>query len=63
MARRIERLEAQPFDIDAVAIGHADGHDVSLGLLAHHRDAARAFPQRIESGDMIGVEMGVDCLD
>ena len=62
MARRIKRFEAQAFDTDPVAIGDADGDHVGLGLLAHHRDAARALAQRVEPGDVVGMEMRVDRL-
>ena len=60
---RVDDIEADAFDFDPVAVGHAHRDDVGLGLLAHHGDAARAVAQRAEPGDVVGVEMGVDGLD
>ena len=62
MPRRIQRLEGESFDTDLVAVAHPDGNDIGLALFAHHRDAARALTQRFKSGDVVGVEMGVDRL-
>ena len=60
---RIGDVEGQAFDADAVAVGDADRHDVRLGLLAHDGEAFRALAERLEPGDVVGVEMGVDGLD
>ena len=63
VARRIGDVEGQAFDADAVAVGDADRHDVGLGLLAHDGDAFRALAERLEPGDVVGVQMRVDGLD
>src|SRR5215472_13329714 len=34
-----------------------------MGLFAHHRDAMGAVAQRAKSGNVIGMQMGVDRLD
>ena len=62
MTRGVGDLQAHPFDIDAIAISDADRDDFRLALLAHDGDALRALAQRIETGDVIGVQMGVDGL-
>ena len=63
MPGRVEHVEAQAFDFDAVAFGNAHRDDVGFGVLAHHRDAMGAVAQRAEPGDVIGMQMGVDRLD
>jgi hypothetical protein len=63
MAWRIEHIEGQALDIDAIAFCHTHGDDVSASLLAHYGDAMRAVAQRTKSGDMVGMEMSVDRLD
>ena len=62
MSRRIGNLQADPLDAKPVAIGDAHGHHVDAGLLAHHRDALRAVPQRAKAGDVIGVQVRIDRL-
>ncbi len=63
MARRVQHVEPQAFDLDAIALGNPHGNDVGMGVLAHHRDAMGAVAQRAEPGDVVGVQMGVDGLD
>ncbi len=63
MAGRVEHVEAQALDLDAVAFGNAHRDDIGMGLLAHHGDAMGAVAQRAEPGDVIGMQMGVDGLD
>src|SRR5690348_17243182 len=63
MTGRIEHIEAQTFNIDAVAFRHAHGHNVRMGLLAHHRNAMGAVTQRTQSSDMVGVQMRIYRLD
>ena len=63
MAGRVEHVEAQALDLDAIAFGDPHGDDVGMGVLAHHRDAMGAVAQRAEPGDVIGVQMGIDGLD
>ena len=62
MARRIGDVEADALDAEPVAVGDAHRHDVDAGLLAHHGDAARAVAQRAETGDVVGMQVGVDRL-
>ena len=63
MARRVDDIEADAFDVEPVAVGQAHRDHIGLRVLAHHRDAAGAVPQRAEPGDMVGMEVGVDRLD
>ena len=42
--------------------GDADRHDFGLGLLTHDGDALRALAERVEPGDVIGVQVRVDGL-
>ena len=63
MAGRVQHVETQALDFDAVAFGHPHRDDVGLGIFAHHRNAAGAVAQRAEPGDVVGVEMGIDSLD
>ena len=63
MAGRVQHVEPQAFDLDAVALGNPHGNDVGMGVLAHHGDAMGAVAQRAEAGDVVGVQMGVDGLD
>ena len=63
MAGRVEHVEPQALDLDAIALGDPHGDDIGMGMLAHHRDAMGAVAQRAEPGDMVGVQMGVDGLD
>ena len=50
-------------DGELVAFGDAHRHDVGLGLFAHHGDAMGAVAQCAEARDVIGVQVGIDCLD
>ena len=63
MARRVEHVEREALDGECIALGDPHGHDVRLGLLAHHGDAVRAVAQRADPGDVVGVQMRVDRLD
>ncbi len=63
MAGRIEHVEAEAFDADAVAFGDAHGHDIRLGLLTHHGDAMRLVAQRAEPGYVVGMQMRIHSLD
>ena len=63
MAGRVEHIEAQTLDLDAIAFGDPHGDDVGVGVLAHHRDAMGAVAQRAEPGDVVGVQMRVHGLD
>ena len=62
VAGRVEHVEAQPLDLELVALGDAHRNDVDPRLLAHHGDAVGAVAQRPEPGDMVGVQMRVDRL-
>ncbi len=57
MAGRIEHVEAEALDADAVAFGNPHGHDIRLGLLAHHGDAMRLVAQRAEAGNVVGMQV------
>src|SRR5215467_4646761 len=63
MARRIEHIEAQAFDVDAITLCHTHGHNVRVGLLAHDCDAMRAVAQSTQSSDVVSVQMSVHGLD
>src|SRR5215831_19368955 len=63
MARRIEHIEAQAFDVDAITFCHTHGHNVRVGLLAHDCDAMRAVAQSTQSSDVVSVQMSVHSLD
>jgi hypothetical protein len=63
VARRIGDVEAQALDADAVAVCDADRDDFGLGLLAHDGDALGALAERVEPGDVVGVQVCVDGLD
>ena len=62
MTRRVHDVEADAFDLDLVAIADPHRDHVRLGLLAHHGDAMSAVAQFAETGDVIGVKVGVDGL-
>ena len=63
MPGRIDHVEAQSFDFDAIAFRNPHRHHVSMRLLAHNRNAMRVVAQRAEAGNVVGVQMGVDRLD
>src|SRR5262252_5724658 len=63
MAGRIEHIEAQAFNIDAVAFHHAHGHNVRMGLLAHDCDAMGAVAQIAKPSDVVGMQMRIYRLD
>src|SRR4030095_3374780 len=63
MAGRIEHIEAQAFDIDAVSFRHAHGHNVRMGLLAHDCDAMGAVAQSAKPSDVVGMQMRISRLD
>ena len=63
MAGRVDHVEIDAVDIDAVAVRHAHRDDIDAALFAHHGDAVRMIAQRSERTDMIGVNVGVDRLD
>src|SRR5262249_14991321 len=63
MAGRIEHIEAQAFNIDAVAFHHAHGHNVRMGLLAHDCDAMGAVAQIAKPSDVFGMTMRIYRLD
>src|SRR5204863_5412274 len=63
MAGRVEHVERKAFYGELVALGKPHGDHVDLAALPHHGDAMGAIAQRAESGDVIGMQMGVDGLD
>ena len=63
MARRIEHIEADALDRDALALGDPHGDNVSVRLLAHDRDAVGAVAQCAEARDVIGVQVRIDGFD
>ena len=63
MARRVQDIETEPLDVDALAFRHPHGDDVGVRSLAHHRDAVGAVAQRRRARDVIGVQMRVERLD
>ena len=63
VARRIQHVETQSLDLDAVAFRHPHGDDIGAAMLAHHRDAMGAVAQRAEPGHVIGVQMGIHRFD
>ena len=63
VARRVEHVERQALDGELVALAHAHGDHVDLGILAHHGDAMRAVAQRAEPGDVVGMDVRVHGLD
>jgi hypothetical protein len=63
VAGRVENVEPQAFDLDAVALGDPHGDDVGVGVLAHNGDAVGAVAERAEPGDMVGVKISVHSLD
>ena len=42
VAGRVQHVEAQALDLDAIAFGDPHGDDVGVGVLAHHGDAMGA---------------------
>ena len=62
MAGRIDCIERKPLDCQFLTVGQTHRDDVCLGLFAHYRDAMRVITQRAQPGDMIGMQVGVDCL-
>jgi hypothetical protein len=50
VARRVEHVEPQTFDLDPVAFGDPHRDDIGMGLFAHHRDAMGAVTQRPKPG-------------
>ena len=63
MPRCVEHVEAQSFDLNAVAFSDPHGDHVGLGVLAHHGDAMGAVSKRAQPRDMVGVQMRIDGLD
>src|SRR5512132_909366 len=63
MAGRIEHIEAQAFNIDAVAFRHAHRHYIRMGLLAHDCDAMGAVAQSAKPSDVVGMQMRIYRLD
>ena len=60
--RRVDDIEPDTLDGDAIAVGDAHRHHVDAAFLAHHRDAFGAVAERPEAGDVIGVQMGIQRL-
>ena len=63
MARRVHHVERHAFDRHSVAVGHPHRHHIGLALVAHDGDAVGAVAQFAETGDVIGMKVGVDRLD
>ena len=62
MAGGVGNIEADALDAQPVAIRDAHRHDIDAGLFTHHCDAARAVAQSAETGDVVGMQMGIDRL-
>lgn len=60
MAGRIENVETHAFYLYLVPIFHPHGHDVSFGVLAHDGYAMCPIAQFGETGDVIGVKVGIN---
>ena len=63
MAGRVHHVETETLDHHLVAVGDPHRHHVGFALLAHDGDAMGAVAQLAQSGDVVGVQMGIDRLD
>ena len=62
MAGGVGDIQTDALDAQPVAVCDAHRHDVDVGLFAHDGNAPRAVAQRAETGDMVGVQVGIDRL-
>jgi len=60
VSRSVDCIEREALDREFFSVGQPHRDNVCLGLFTHHRDAMRVVTQRPQSGDVVGMEMGVD---
>jgi hypothetical protein len=59
MARRVEHIECDSFDLNLVTLGDAHRHDINTAVFAHYRDALGVVTERTKSSDVIRMEVCV----
>lgn len=63
MAGRISHIERHTLDREFLAIGQPHRDHVGFCPLTHDSDAMRFIAERAETGNMVGMHVGIDGFD